>query len=272
MPISERGPVMERILRRTLHAVLMLPLLALAPACMVTVGESSVENELTRLDAIRGIGLVSATPLEAVIAARGAKVVVRPAPGSCIARDSIETSELSAFLLLTDCALERLSHGESDAATSEDGERLIVAPGFPGLVTISVAGEPRAPLPRLKSFLESPEGQAELGRGVIGEEVEIENLRIVEDVLFVLAKDRDPEAVPLLSRTFWRAFTEVSDRLVLVTVSGFRAHELGEEAMLEQLVDQVLALRIANGGPGIGAGPTVSKAMAAEIVAEADSR
>src|SRR5690625_6503539 len=49
--------------------------------------------------------VLSASPERAVLSAQGQRVAVEPISGFCVAEDSIETSDRSAFVLIGDCAL-----------------------------------------------------------------------------------------------------------------------------------------------------------------------
>ncbi|MEO1456566.1 MAG: hypothetical protein AAFV49_03225 [Pseudomonadota bacterium] len=239
--------------------------------CMLEVGESGLEAELARSHARDGFHLVSASPHRAVIAARGREVVIRPGNGSCIARNAIDLSERSAFLLMTDCALELDETPDATVEAGTDGapRRLHLKRSFPGLITVSVSGEGRSRLDRLSRFLETPEGRAQLGRGAAVEEVEILELRERDGVLLVLARDLDEAALPLLSRAFWRGFAEVNGRLVVVTVSGFRANAIGTEAMLAELVAQVDALSAGRSLPEEGdEAPAETATDAPDVAAE----
>ncbi|MEM6677214.1 MAG: hypothetical protein AAF675_05000 [Pseudomonadota bacterium] len=222
-----------------------LPLLlvpAVLTGCMITPGAPTLDAELERLRSKGDFALVSSSPLEAVIAARGREVVVSPGEGSCIHEEAIDLGESSAFLLFTDC---HIALGPSKGVPSANGQRLHLSPAFPGLVTVSVASERRGLIRDLEAFLQSADGRAQLARDA-GGAVEILEMREVDDALYVHARTLNDD-MPLLSADFWRAFAEINDRLVLVTVSGFRANAPGSEVMFEELARQVTALRAGNG-------------------------
>ena len=248
MPICEAA----RYVRAGRHAGLLALLLAATAlsGCMQT-GASSVDAELARVRAIKGVGVVSADPQRAVIAARGQRVVVAPAQGSCIAPQSVEASSRFAFMVVSDCTLEE----ESEVASAGETAEILLPTAFPGVVTVSVSADPmdeEAPtateaVERLKTYLQTPAGLAQLGRGDEDSAVRVLEMRTVGDTLYVLVDDGEPTAAPILSDRFWRAFAEVNGRLVLTTVSGFRERPMNDEEMLRKLVAQVVALRAANG-------------------------
>ncbi|MEM9762627.1 MAG: hypothetical protein AAF968_08980 [Pseudomonadota bacterium] len=218
----------------------------LLSGCMVSPGAPTLDAELTRIRdgaAFRG---VSVSPLEAVIDARGRPVVVSPGKGSCINPDTLDLADNSAFMLLSDCAVE-LGATNGQASDTRAGKRLHLDHGFPGLITVSVSGDGRGTLESLERFVASDAGRVQLARGSDGAGVEIAEMREIDDALFVLARSVD-QPVPLLSNEFWRAFVEVNERLVLVTVSAFQANELEKEAMFAEALGQVEALRAGNDG------------------------
>ncbi len=138
-----------------------------------------------------------------------------------------------------------------------DGSALDLPPGMPGIISVGLSGDPgfgRASagdrgLSRLESYLQTPEGQALLGRGGDGSQVSVIETRRQGDILYVLVEDRDAAAVPVLAPRFWRAFVELNDRLAVVTVSGFRDVPMDEDEMLSHLGDQVRQLQVANAVP-----------------------
>ncbi len=241
----------SRGLRPDLVAVALLVALA---GCVAPPG---LERGLSGRDAewarTRGPGefsVVSATPGRAVVSALGHQVAIEPADGFCLAREAIETSDRSAFLLLGDCALEE------PAARGQGADALLDLPrGVPGIITVSISGDPgftqaggAGDLSELQRFVESAEGRALLGRGGDGAQVSVVETRAIGNCLYVLVEDGDG-SVPVLAPRFWRAFVELNQRLAVVTISGFRDRPLPEEEMLRHLGDQVRQLQVANSEP-----------------------
>jgi hypothetical protein len=214
-------------------------------------GFSGRDAELARTGAPDDFSIVSAGHRRAVVSALGHQVAVVPAEGFCLAREAIETSDRSAFLLFGDCAIETpAASGPSGAA-----ERLELPPGVPGIITVSISGDPgfsrpggAAGLADLQAYVESPEGRALLGRGGDGDQISVADSRRIGDALYVLVEDADG-GVPVLAPRFWRAFVELNERLTVVTISGFRDRPLPEEEMLRHLGDQVRQLQVANSEP-----------------------
>lgn len=237
--------------RRTLRPLKAILLsgaaLALLAACQPgSFGHSGRSAEWAR--ARGAYSVVSASPSRAILSAQGQSVAVEPSPGFCLAEDSIETSDRSAFVLIGDCMMG------DDAGMAGGG---FDAPGMPGVITVSIAGDPgfatngASPqdLSQLETYLAGPEGRTLLGRGGDGSQVSVVETRRQGDILYVLVEDRADEAVPLFGPRFWRAFVELNDRLAVVTVNGFRDVPMGDDQMLSHLGQQVRQLQMANAQP-----------------------
>lgn len=228
------NPVL-RPLRAGLLGVSLLALLAGCEAGQMGFGGGAAS--------VGEFAVLSASPERAVLSAQGQRVAVEPISGFCVAEDSIETSDRSAFVLIGDCAL---SSGGADLSS-----------GIPGITTVSISGDPgfgsrgasAADLSALERYLTTPEGRALLGRGGDGGAVSIVETRREGNTLFVLVEDRTAQLVPLLATRFWRGFVELNGRLAVVTVSGFLDAPMDEQQMFDHLGSQVKRLQLANAAP-----------------------
>lgn len=209
-------------------------------------GYSSARAELDRKKAYHVVAL---SEDRAVISAKGRQVAIEPAKGFCLAEDSVEASARSAFALIGDCALDKAPDKSKRGARGE----LKLPPSVPGIITVSVSGNPKFDgangLDGLEDFLKTPAGKNLLGRGADSTAVKVKETRQVAEGVYVLVEDKGDDVLPVLSKRFWRGFLEVNDRLAVVTVSGFRANPLGKEEMLGHLVDQVKTLAVVNRDP-----------------------
>lgn len=218
--------------------------LALAACEMpATPGLSGRDEELARQG---GFVVLDAGEQRAVFAAQGREVAIEPPDGYCLDEESIAVSQRSGFVLVTDC----MDSHENALANGESGDHLPRA--FPGILTITVAGEsafgaePGA-MAAFESLLGTASGGRLLGRGDETGPGRVVTSRRIDGALYVLIEDAAAGDPSILSPRFWRAFTEINGRLVLVTVSGFNGRPLGEEEMLRFLAAQVAELRAANG-------------------------
>ncbi|MEM6972434.1 MAG: hypothetical protein AAF577_06480 [Pseudomonadota bacterium] len=193
----------------------------------------SGEGALGPVSGARGGGgdfaLVSSAPRKAVIRAAGRPVAVTPAAGACVADDAIDVSGGSAFVLLTDCLLVPTS---DESGIDPVGDSL--AQPFAGLVTVSLAGGPRGSINELQSFVESELGRRRLARGAEDSLVEIASVSQLGNALYVHAVSSGENAMPLLSRDFWRCFLELNGRMAVVTVSGFDGSGLTAEDLFAE--------------------------------------
>lgn len=216
---------------------------ALVGVSLVALLAGCEAGQMGRSGSVGDFAVVNASSERAVLSAQGQQVAVEPVSGFCVAEESIETSDRSAFVLIGDCAL---ASGGMDLSA-----------GLPGITTISISGDPgfgsrgasAGDLSALERYLATPEGRALLGRGGNGSEVSIIETRREENTLFVLVEDQAEQAVPLLATRFWRGFVELNGRLTVVTVSGFHDAPMDEDQMLRHLGAQVKQLQLANAAP-----------------------
>jgi len=213
-------------------------------------GESGLADELLRIKGEKGIALISSRPDRAVFAVRGARVVVAPPKGYCLDEKSVEVTQRAAFTLIADCLTDRQA-----AVAQDDGKGNVVAialpRSFPGILTVSISGEltlqpEEGGLESFEQALAGPSGQARLARGAGSDGGQVIETRSLGGAVYVLAEDEAGSNVILAPR-FWRAFTTLSGRLAMVTVSSFSDRPAGEEAMLAFLASAMAALRAANG-------------------------
>lgn len=247
----------DRAIPSLRRAVGTIALLAALAGCE-GVGFSGRDAELARQRA--GDFYVSTASREgAILVARGQNVAVEPAPGFCLAEDSIETSDRAAFVLIGDCAIDAPDSGER----GERGE-MTLPRAVPGIMTVSISGDEGiggGSLERLRSFLATAGGKAMLGRAGTATPVQIRESREVDGVLFVHLEDSGNAPIPVFQSHFWRAFIDLNGRMTVATISGFREKPMESEEMLAYLVSQVQTLQAAN--VGIPRKPTTMIARAA---------
>lgn len=196
--------------------------------------------------------VVSAKPERAVVSAKGRQVAIEPTKGFCLAEESVEATQRSAFALIGDCALDTPTGSAPRGARGE----LKLPRGVPGIITVSVSGDPGfdqgsvdKTLNGLSAYLDTAEGSNLLGRSGDATKVEVIESKRIENGIFVLVDDGSAGIVPVFDPRFWRAFVELNGRLAVVTVSGFRDRPLDKDEMLKHLVRQVETLKFANRVP-----------------------
>ena len=232
----------------------LLPGLLLATAGLggcEDIGKSGVEAELARIRGEKGFAVISSTATRAVFAVRGQRIVVEPPDGYCLDEGSVDVSRLAAFALVADCLQDRLVEMDSGSGTEKSGQ-VSLPRSFPGILTISISGEPaydRGPqaLDNLEALIESEQGRKLLGRGKDGTPGHTIATRRIGGALYVLIEAPAATGATFLAPRFWRAFIDVSDRMVLVTVSSFSDRPIAEDAMMGFLAQQMSRLRDVNG-------------------------
>lgn len=171
-------------------------------------------------------------------------VVVAGPPGYCVDRTAMRETAQGAFVLLGSCA-----------SLSGDAQR--PAPRVPGVLTVSVSGQPGdgaaldAPFPRLDSFLRSERGRRALSRGGDPSTVEILEIRQVPDALLIHARDSAASEIAGIEDEYWRALLDVNGRMVTVSVTGFEARPMSPDAgraTLEALAERIFR---ENAGPTV---------------------
>lgn len=170
----------------------------------------------------------------------GRSVTVAGPPGFCIDAQSTTTGAPGAFVLLADCALL--------------GGTPIDTPPVGAVLTASVAsapaGEGDAPtltLVRLARYLETPTGRALLGRS--GEGVRVLASRNRGEVLYLFVEDRGPQPVAGIDPRFWRAFLDIEDRLVVLSLLAFEDGGIDPQQALDLVVRFADATGRANAAP-----------------------
>ena len=155
----------------------------------------------------------------------------------------------SAFALVTECLEDRQVEVAS-AAGAGDVLAITLPRSFPGILTVTVSGEPAfgdggEAMDAFEELIASEAGLRLLGRGQNGAAVDILATRRVRGALYVLVEESGASA-RILAPRFWRAFAGINGRLILVTVSSFVDREVAEDGMLAFAASQMARLRRAN--------------------------
>jgi hypothetical protein len=250
MPISEHAaPGGEARVKRSGRRLPWL-LAAVALAACENPGYSGRDAEFERVSSMRGFAVVSAAPERAIIAARGQRIIFEPPQGYCLDEESIAVSNNAAFALIADCMQDHLA--ELTENGSSDNVREITLPRvFPGILTVAVSGETAygtdsGALDAFEAMLGTETGLSLLSRGNNGKAGKIIATRRIGGALYVLIDEPSNGAAAILGPRFWRAFIAVSQRLVLVTVSGFNDRPIAEDLMMGFLALQMAQIRRAN--------------------------
>jgi hypothetical protein len=213
-------------------------------------GADGVEAELDRIRGQKSFAIISSTSQSATFNARGQRIVVEPPQGYCLDEGSVSVTLKAAFALVSDCMV---NGGPELAENAGKGNVMNFAPprAFPGIMTVSVSGEPAygsepGALDAFEALLDTPAGLTLLGRGSSPVSGEVIAVRRIGGALYVLVEEQPGGGGAFLASRFWRAFIDINDRLVLVTVSSFSDRPIADDAMLGFLALQMTRLRQVN--------------------------
>ncbi len=170
------------------------------------------------------------------LAVPAAQIMVAGPPGFCIdERASRISGAGGAFVLLGSCA-------------SIAGNARAPQPETPGLLTVTVADGTTGDaviartLDDLAAFFRTPDGRATLSRTGDPTSIEVLDVRLAQDTLYLRARDAATEKG--MSDDYWRALFGVNDRLLTVSVAGFETRPMSPEAgraMAEDLATRIRA-------------------------------
>lgn len=230
-----------------------LTLGAMTLAGCENIGFSGRDAEIARVRGLNGFAVIESDAKRAVFAVRGRRVVVEPPPGYCLDRDSVNVTQSAAFALIFDCLEDQRDKMSKDGGEGEVVE-ISLPRTFPGILTVSISGEPAygreaRDLDSFEGLIEGEAGLKLLGRGNRQQPGRIIATRRIGGAFYVLIEEARTEVASILAPRFWRAFLDVRQRLVLVTVSSFSDRPIAEDAMLGFLARQIMRLREVNGLP-----------------------
>jgi hypothetical protein len=235
--------------RRSLLFAGLLAVLALA-ACE-NPGMGGRDAEFSRQHGERGFAVIEVTAELAVFAAHGKRIVVAPPQGYCLDEGSVAVTRNAAFALVADCMQDHQAKLENGSGAGR-AAKITLPRVFPGILTVSVSGEPAygseaGALDAFEELLGAEAGLKLLGRGNSPAPGTIIATRRIGGALYVLIEEPVAADASILAPRFWRAFININDRLVLVTVSSFSDRPMAEDAMMGFLAQQMTRLRRVNG-------------------------
>jgi hypothetical protein len=220
-PISERRQDTVAIsrLRRKLAAIGFLTMALAVAGC---------EPGVSRQGADRTVVTVSGQP-----------VTIAAPRGFCVDHTSTTVNSAGAFVLVGDCAL--LGAAQANGVPVGAVLTASVSSGF----TAGVPAEQT--LSELEEFFGTARGRAIVGRSGDAARTRVLQTRTRNNVLYVLVEDRGQQRIPGVEQRFWRAFLDVSDRMVALSVLGFQGAGVGPEQGLAYLQSFADAIQRANG-------------------------
>lgn len=168
--------------------------------------------------------------------------IVAPA-GFCIDPKSTNVDTGGAFVLLSDCEL---------ITPTKAVRGNVVGMALTASISPNTAsGEDDATvlsMRELKAYSSTTEGRALLSRSGDARSVRILNTVEQDDVLYVLIEDNGVQQVPGVEPRFWRAFLELGDRFVVLSVLEFKGAEISAQDSLNLIASLAASLRRSNPG------------------------
>ena len=166
------------------------------------------------------------------------EIVVQAPDGYCI--DPATSRPSDGFAAMAGCALV-----SSDAVMPSKDAWITVQTGAPG--TAAVAGNEAT----LRSLLATASGVALLSARGQPTDITVRSLMSRDQVVIVRFIDSAAAPFPGLANDEWRAFLDLHDRLVTVTVRGFARAPLQPDdglALLEQAVYSLISINSSSSG------------------------
>lgn len=158
--------------------------------------------------------------------------------GFCVDPEEVRDSGNSGFVLFGNCA-------------SITQSRLSRQPALPAVLTAAVSepstgGGITQAMDTLSEFFGTPDGRAVLSRTGDEETVEVQQSFSLEDVFYLRATDTSPGVVPGTRDSYWRAYFDLGDRIVTLSILALDQGPEDSAAELNLLEDFVAETRASN--------------------------
>lgn len=232
--IQGAGAHLSRFIRPA-AAILVVSVLT---GCLLGAGQPSA-SDLQKSPIFGGGKPTPTANLRRKVNVMGGKVLVVAPKGYCVDEVSLVDRPKGAFVALGACA----------ALTGNGRDP---KPDTPAFLTASVLPMPAQPaaltqgddsrVGQARGYLESKAGRAALSRSSDASTVTLLEVKASKDVLFAKVKDVAPGLPRALSDTAWRAFFEIDDTVVVVTVTPFKKQSVAQgkgDALLRAFVGEI---------------------------------
>lgn len=176
-----------------------------------------------------------------LVSVAGKNVVIEGPEGFCIDRETSQIGGDTAFVLLANCQ--------------------VVSPGFlakrpsvKALLTASVSGGEAASGGRISEsmnsmdrFFRSETGRTALSRDSDPAKVEVLETFQQDDMFFLRARDTSTGIVPDAATDYWRAYFDLDEQIVSVSVIGFQSDPISADVGLDTVETFARKIRSQNG-------------------------
>jgi hypothetical protein len=178
---------------------------------------------------------------DASVSVSGRNYVIKGPTGYCVDRQITQVTGDTAFVLLGDCGVVSPSNR---AARPDDH----------AILTVSISGLTadgpgiRDSLISMDRFFRSETGRTALSRASDPASVEILETFQQDGMFFLRARDGSPGIVPDAAPDFWRAYFDVYEQIVSVSVIGFNTKPISPEKALSLVTNFARSIRASNLG------------------------
>ncbi len=156
--------------------------------------------------------------------------------GYCVDPDSVQNGQTQAFAVFGNCAA---ISGSFRTVQPKDQAIALTSVTSLGLDTPLVSDAPDA----FVGLFETDAGKAALSRSNDAELVEVSESFLQGDIVYLRVSDQSPNRLPGAQATFWRAYFDVGDSLVTVSLHSFEDEPLTRDAGLAALQSFVAEIR-----------------------------
>lgn len=186
------------------------------------------------------MGTVSRAPSpKSTIEVAGRTLNIKGPPGFCIDRQISQFGDDLAFILLGSCKVV----SPSTFATSPKVKALLTASISGSDGGGSIAGS----LNSMDQFFRSENGRTALSRASDPGTVQVLETFQQENTFFLRASDSSQGIVPGAANDYWRAYFDLNDQIVSVSVIGFESDPISPETGLTTLREFAHLIKDQNG-------------------------
>jgi hypothetical protein len=187
------------------------------------------------------LGAVSRGPSPSdKIEVAGRVLNIKGPPGFCIDRQSSQIGDDLAFVLLGSCKVV----SKRAFASSPKVKALLTASVSGGEEGGSIASS----LTSMDSFFRSEDGRTALSRSADPGTVKVLETFQQDDMFFLRARDSSAGVVPDAADDYWRAYFDLNDQIVSVSVIGFKKDPITPDTGLTTLREFSNLIKSENGG------------------------
>ncbi|MFY0693210.1 MAG: hypothetical protein JXR14_14955 [Paracoccaceae bacterium] len=164
------------------------------------------------------------------------KVRLAGPAGFCIDPRSVRSGETEAFVMFGNCAAISRNAQFAQPAIQAVATASVINSSF-GTPAVSNATKD------LTALFSTENGRAALSRSNAADSVAVLNTFVRDGALYLFARDTSPDNFTNAEQTYWRAYFDVGNSLVTVSVIGFQDAPLSRDAGMTTLSEFVEIIR-----------------------------